>query len=227
VTNAVTVGTLTATFTVTTQADPANVSWVPETPPAGQNIAFGANSATFNNVNFGVGMGLVFTASSDRQITGVTVGGSSATLVSECSATGRHVAIWRINITSGGLKTVVISNGSFALKYVAIASGTMTPTSQTPSSVATPKAYGFTPDPQALASITVPTNGIALCAFTSESPDNTPTWNTGIPEADVVEDTTANGGLVLLTAHLRTTGAFSVSGFNNAGSGMVAAAWAK
>jgi hypothetical protein len=169
-------------------------------------------------------MGVVFTASSDRRINGVTVGGSAATLVSESSATdAKHVAMWRINITSAGSKSVVVSAGA-SLKHVAIATGTMTPSSQTPSATATPKAYGYTADPQALASITVPSNGIALCALTSENPVNTITWGTGVKETDVTEGVNSDG-VRLTIARLRTTGAFSLTGLSTQGAAMVAAAW--
>jgi hypothetical protein len=219
----VTVGTYTTTFQVTTLQDPANVSWTPESPPPAQNIAFGANSATFTNINFGAGMGVVFVASSDRDITGVTVGGSAMTLTSKSSVAAKEVSMWQINIASGGLKSVVVSAGS-SLKHVAIATGTMTPTSQTATATATPKAYGYTADPQALASITVPANGIALCALTSENVSNTITWGTGTQETNVVEGVTSDG-VRLTTARLRTTGAFSLTGLSTQGSAMVAAAW--
>lgn len=203
------------------------VSWVPETPPAGQNIAFASNSATFNNVNFGVGMGVVMTSSSDRRITGVTVGGTACTLVTESSATDvKHVAIWRINIAAAGLKSVVMTAAS-TLKHVAICSGTMTPSSQVPSSTATPKAYAYTADPQLCpptGTIVVPSNGIALCALTSETVVPAITWVAGTGEENVTEGVNSNG-VRLATARLRATGQFDLTGLSGGGTAMCAAAW--
>jgi hypothetical protein len=220
----VTVGTYTTTFTVTTLQDPANVSWAPESPPPAQNIAFGASTALFSSINFGIGMGVVFVASFGRDISGVTVEGSAATLVSKSSSASSNSSIWRINVTSAGAKNVVVT-GTSSLDFVAIATGTMTPSSQTPSSVATPKAYGYTNDPQALASITVPSNGIALCALMSENVSTSGiSWTTGTQETNITTGADSNG-IRLTTARLRTTGAFSLTGLSFAGTAMAAAAW--
>jgi hypothetical protein len=208
---------------VDTLTAPVVPLWVPETAPAGQNINFAGTTATFAGINFGVGLGIVCIASSDRSISGVTVGGSAATLVSQNASGGRFASIWKINVAAAGSKSVV-ATGSGTLKHIAISTGTLATSNQTETAVATPKNYAFTADPQALASITVPASGIALCALVSENVTAAITWGTGTQDANVVEGVNSNG-VRLTTAHLAATGAFSLTGLPSQGSAMVAAAW--
>jgi hypothetical protein len=128
---------------VDTLTAPVVPLWVPETAPAGQNINFAGTTATFAGINFGVGLGIVCIASSDRSISGVTVGGSAATLVSQNASGGRFASIWKINVAAAGSKSVV-ATGSGTLKHIAISTGTLATSNQTETAVATPKNYAFT-----------------------------------------------------------------------------------
>lgn len=191
--------------------------WNPNVAPAGQNIS--AQTATFANENFLTGLGIVFVSSDNGQPSGVTVGGTSATLVKTSNGTGvRSLSIWKV-ATTAGAKNVVVSSVAF-MAGVAINTGTLLGMNSTETATAA-LAYGFGGDPQTTGSLTCPSGGVILAGLMAGSDTNVPTWTIGTPDCDVA----VTGRLRHTSAHLSTTGAPTLTGFNFSGSGMAAAAW--
>jgi hypothetical protein len=110
-------------------------------PTSSHNIDFGTVSGTKTAV-FGV---VTYTT----VISGLTVDGNAATLVRQtASALGSHVALYRYDITTGGVKTIVVT-GTSNLGDTAVAAGYLTGLTATPTATDL-FAPGFRNSPQVM-----------------------------------------------------------------------------
>lgn len=106
-----TVGPITRTFVVTTEAAPAAAAWVASsTVPAFQDLSHTTFVATYPNVDFVAGLGVVATSphGSEREVIGVTIGGVAATRRLATTA-GDHASVWTAPIAAAGGKDVAVT----------------------------------------------------------------------------------------------------------------------
>jgi hypothetical protein len=203
-----------------------SVNWTPTANPAIQVSPTGY-LITFSNVPIG-------TAASNReviicayqhngpQVTAVTVNSTINAAVGANAAAGNHdYSIWHANVPSGTTADIVVSAGQSYPAAVGIAVGILSTSQSSPSSEAT-ETYGYATDPQVTSSsVTVPTNGVGIVCGVSETPNATPTWNTGVQDYNIIAGTTDQ----ILLGHLNANGTPSISGYNDAGFGMVTEGW--
>jgi hypothetical protein len=200
-------GTLTFTPTATATAWQTSIS-----PPA-----------TFSSVSIG-------TASSDRVvvvvisvdgnatngvISGVSIGGSTATQAAKLDPTGtiKGVYIYYLKVTTGTTANIVISCSGFP-SGIGIAVGIITGSATTALGTPATSDQWTTPqaDPHSITA-TVPTNGVGVVAVTVDRAI-TPVWINATADAHTNEG--AGNALDLLMAHT-TNNSPSFTGANNFG----------
>lgn len=206
--------------TVTTDA---GLSWTKKVGPAIQNIAFGANSATFsaqaiNNSSTG-DLILVKVSTNARAISGVTIGGDAMTKVVESGTGAAAVSIWKRTGNTYATPDIVVSAAD-ALGYVGMSAGVLTNANTTETATGV-KSYGYGADPQTASAVTIPNPGFALIVAASETGGNDPTWNVGTEDYDLQATTAWRH----TSGFHGTAGSFtaSISNWNFAGSGMAVA----
>lgn len=203
-----------------------SVNWTKTANPAIQ--AGTANPQSFTSVNIG-------TAASDRivivcagqnsngPINALTINGVSATKAVDSTATGgSETSLWYLNVTSGTSATIDLTSNSAFPGFVGIAVGTINTATATPGTTTSNPGASFRNDPQTTAaSVTVPSNGIAVLCAATTNVNATPTYNNWNADYNIVSGTSFQ----LLLGNLSTTGTPSVSGFAFSDFGVVAAPW--
>lgn len=158
-----TVGSITRVFTVTTEA--AAVVWIASsTVPAFRNLGYATAVANFPDVDFASGLGVVAVAphGSGREVTAVTIGGTTATRRLVTTA-GDDASVWTAPVATAGLKEVAISY-NFAAGEVGIITGTVLRAgSPEPASTALLNAgYRYAAPHRTEGALTVPADGIGV-----------------------------------------------------------------
>ncbi len=168
-----TVGPITRTFFVTTEAAPASAAWVASsTVPAFLQVGFAAAVASFPAVDFTAGLGVVAVApqGAGRQATGVSIGGVAATRRLVTTA-GDDASVWTAPVAAAGEKEVVVTY-NFPPSEVGIITGTVARAgSEAPAGTALLNAgHRFDPPHRTETALVVPTGGVGvLFAFTGEN----------------------------------------------------------
>src|SRR5262245_29133035 len=121
-------------------------AWNKTAAPAIQDIAFGSNDATFASVavNNSGNPVLVLVSTSDRAISGVTIGGDAMTKVVESDANTTAVSIWKKTGSSYSTPNIVVS-GAAGLKFIGITAGYLTGANSAESGTGA-LPYGFNAD---------------------------------------------------------------------------------
>jgi hypothetical protein len=179
ISGALTVGTFTANYTVTTQANPAAANFIlSSTQAAHIDNAYSSATYSFTGIDFVVGgLGVVFFAMPNdaRTITSITIvgaGASGANIVltpQKVAGAGNPMAVYTCPngspIVNGTARTVtVVVSG--AASVGGIITGTLTNSSSvTPTSSSELDFTGSTATPITLPSVTVPSAGVGVCFF--------------------------------------------------------------
>lgn len=160
-----TVGPITRTFSVGTEAAPASVGWAASsTVPAFRHVGYAAAAATFAGIDFQAGLGVAMVAphGSGRSVTGVDIGGVAATrrLV---TAAGDETSVWTAPVAAAGLKDVVVTYnhppaGVGIITGTVLRAGSDTPTA---TAIRNP-AFAFSPPHRTESALAVPAGGIGV-----------------------------------------------------------------
>lgn len=203
-----------------------NVTWTPTANPPIQ--AGTANPQRFTSVNIGTAAAdryvIVCTGqTSNGPVTAVTVNGVSATqAVDSVGTSGAESALWYANVTSGTSVTIDVTLTAGFPSFAGIAVGTINTATPTPGTTSSNPGAAFRNDPQTTAaSVTVPSNGIAVLCAATTNVNATPTYNNWNANYNIVSGTSFQ----LLLGNLSATGTPSVSGFAFSDFGIVAAPW--
>lgn len=196
---------------------PTGVTLVPSDPVAIFNVGFGSSTHTFEDVDFVDGLAVIPITSSHRRISGVTVGGNAATMVSQSASSNDNAwaGIFQVAVAAG-IHDIVLT-GPSALAVLGISPVTLIGASATVFDTAE-RAFGFVADPQSTtAPCDVATDGLGIAVAYSEN-DSNPTWDFGTEFSDL------SGARRHTAATFDTTGTPAVSGLGS-GTAMAAASW--
>lgn len=192
---AVTVGTLTATFAIITQANPAAASFTPSVAPAAQTNS--ATTHTFTNQSFGAGFPVVVAGAFFISGASITPSGGGATItlskiIANDDPSRLDVSIWRgpSEITAGNYDVVLTF--SAANNSCAIQPGTLSVPSHS-GTVSATNSVAAASQASYAASITVPTDGVWIAAAISYGASESFTWSNGSPTEDCDFDVSASG----------------------------------
>lgn len=196
-------------------------TWTKTDAPAIQNIAYGANDATFTSVAINNASSantvVVKVLSRDRVMTGVTIGGDTMTKAVEADG----ASIWYI---TGHTYTTpnIVTSAAAGVGYIGITAGVLTGATATPTDSSS-RTYQFVADPQLLPSVTIPASGFALAAAYSANGALDPTWD------NMTEDYDINSGsdMRITTAYSSAAGSLagSLSGYSTQGAALCIACW--
>lgn len=215
-----TIAGVASTYSVTTMNNPAAVIWTLSTVAPGYvDHGYASNARTFAGIDFGAGLAIVCAHCNNRDITGVTIGGVAATLV---TVVGRVAMYSRVLATAGNYDVVVQGTGT--MQYVGIISGTLTQYGSATPAATVIRTVAATGQPNvANGPLTVPANGIGL-QFAGCSGASAPllTWNTGSLSREMTWPSNMRGSLGVMTS--TATPAVSGTQFDTT-LGFIAASW--
>jgi hypothetical protein len=187
-------------------------AWV-NTASAYQSVGYVGNTATFTSQAIG-------TAASDRYVivgvgtsdgavvTGVTVGGNSATKIHETVDSGSlNASLWMVNVTTGTTANIVVTS-SASINKVGIVAGAATGISSTaPSGGAIGLSNNAFDSNPRTATVTIPSGGFAVCAGATVTDNDVTASNSTL---DYTQDSGGAAFGVFMTSNTSSSGSQAI-----------------